>query len=137
MSLETGEDSLPSLMMSQRGPVTHPRNLRHCGSLPADEGPLAVPSHPLKVKPAGNAYASEANIKCATGLFFILPDELTVSILEYLGPTTLLQLGSTCKAFFAFSRLEELWKTLCIEYVFPFWLRSCFNYLLFLRPARA
>ena len=90
-----------------------------CGFPLADESPVAVPSHPLKVRPGGNAYIGEANIKLAAGLFFVLPDELIISILEYLGPTSLLQLGSTCKAMYAFSRLEELWKTLFIEYASP------------------
>ena len=84
-----------------------------------DESLVAVPSHPLKVKPAGNAYGSVENIKSAAGLFYRLPDELIVHILEYLGPTSLLQLGCTCKAMFAFSRLEEVWKTLFVEYASP------------------
>ena len=84
-----------------------------------DESPVVVPSHPLNVKPAGNAYVGHKNIKSAAGLFFILPDELIVNILEYLGPSSLLQLGSTCKALYAFSRLEEFWKTLFVEYGSP------------------
>ncbi len=90
-----------------------------CLSTFADESLVPVPSHPLKVKPAGNAYVGVRNIKSAAGLFSVLPDEIIVNILEYLGPTSLLQLGSTCKALYAFSRLEELWKTLFVEYASP------------------
>lgn len=90
-----------------------------CDISSADESPLSVRSHPLKVKPTGNAYVGVTNIKSAAGLFSILPDELILNILENLGPTSLLQLGSTCKALYAFSRLEELWKTLFIEYASP------------------
>ncbi len=84
----------------------------------ADERSIAVPSHPLKIKPAGNAFVGEEDIKSAAGLFLNLPEELIVNILEYLGPTSLLQLGSTCKTLNAFSRLEELWKAIFIEYAF-------------------
>ena len=105
--------------MSQGELVNHKKMSKSCGFAPVDESPVAVLSHPLKVKPAGNAYGGEANIKRAAGLFSILPDELIIIILEDLGPTSLLQLGSTCKAMYAFSRLEELWKTLFVEYASP------------------
>lgn len=75
----------------------------------------AVPLHPLGVKPAGNAYATNENTKSAAGLFATLPDELLVQILELLDAKTLLRIGCACKAIYAFSRLEDLWKTLCIE----------------------
>ena len=45
-----------------------------------------------------------------------LPDELIIQVLESLDATSLQCLGSTCKALYAFSRFEDLWKTLCIEY---------------------
>ena len=78
---------------------------------------LTVPSHPLRIKPAGNAYTATENIKLAVGPFFAaLPDEVLVQVLESLDAASLMRLGSTCKALYAFSRLEELWKTLCIEY---------------------
>ena len=78
-----------------------------------------VPSHPLGIKPAGNAYSATENIKLATGAFTALPDELIIQVLESLDAASLKRLGHTCKALYAFSRLEELWKTLCIEYEFP------------------
>ena len=79
---------------------------------------VIVPLHPLGVRPAGNAYTSRTNLKASTGLFSYLPDELLVALLEQLEPCDLVRLGSTCKALFAFSRHEELWKTIFISYVF-------------------
>ena len=78
---------------------------------------VAVPPHPLGVKPAGNAYTSSFNIKSATGSFAGLPDEIIVQILEYLDASSLLQLEATCKALYAFARFEDLWKSLFLEYV--------------------
>ena len=77
---------------------------------------ITVPSHPLGVKPTGNAYNATKNLKSATGVFVALPDELFVQVLEYLDASSLQKIGCTCKAMYAFSRLEDLWKTLCIEY---------------------
>ena len=45
-----------------------------------------------------------------------LPDEVIIQVLESLDATSLQCLGCTCKALYAFSRFEDLWKTLCIEY---------------------
>ena len=78
---------------------------------------VAIPPHPLGIKPAGNIYTSVYNLKAAAGYFACLPDELTVEILEYLDARNLLQVEATCKALYAFTRFEELWKTLFIEYV--------------------
>lgn len=80
---------------------------------------LIVPLHPLRIKPAGNAYTATENIKMAAGTFVTLPDELLIQVLELLDAASLKRLGCACKALYAFSRLEELWKTLCIEYAFP------------------
>lgn len=76
---------------------------------------LTVPSHPLGIKPAGNAYAASKNIRSAAGRFDSLPDELLVQILESLDAGSLRQVECTCKAVYAFARLEDLWKTLCTE----------------------
>lgn len=81
-----------------------------------DRHSLAVPSHPLSIKPAGNAYTATKNIKLAAGLFMDLPDELVIQVLESLDADSLKRLACTCKALYAFSRFEDLWKTLCIEY---------------------
>ena len=77
---------------------------------------VTVPSHPVGVKPTGNAYNATKNLKSATGFFIALPDELLVKVLEYLDASSLREIGCTSKAMYAFSRLEDLWKTLCIEY---------------------
>ena len=98
---------------------------------------LTVPSHPLRIKPAGNAYTATENIKLAAGLFMGLPDELIIQVLEPLDATSLKRLGCTCKALYAFSRLEDLWKTLCVEYELPspgqFLAPCCCNFHLELR----
>ena len=78
---------------------------------------VTVPTHPLGIKPAGNIYTSVYNLKSAAGYFAYLPDELIVEILEYLDGRSLLQLEATCKALYAFTRFEDLWRTLFIEYV--------------------
>jgi len=75
---------------------------------------MIVPLHPLGVRPAGNAYLSTKNLKDGAGLFSCLPDELIMSVLEYLEAEALLNVGETCKALYAFSRFDELWKTLFI-----------------------
>lgn len=85
---------------------------------------LTVPLHPLRIKPAGNAYTATENIKLAAGLFKGLPDELIIQVLEYLDAASLKELGCTCKALYAFTRLEELWKALCIEYGIPLFVLS-------------
>lgn len=79
---------------------------------------FAVPPHPLEIKPAGNAYTAAKNSKSAAGLFSNLADELIIQVLESLSGRLLLQLGATCKALYAFCMFDDLWKTLCIEYVF-------------------
>ena len=76
---------------------------------------VAVPSHPLGIKPSGNAYTANKNLKSAAGRFSLLPDEVLVQILEYLDAKSLREIECTCKALYAFSRLEDIWKTLCIE----------------------
>lgn len=80
---------------------------------------LIIPSHPLRIKPAGNLYTATENIKLAAGSFARLPDELIIQVLESLDAASLRRLGCLCKALYAFSRLEELWKTLCLEYEHP------------------
>lgn len=71
-----------------------------------------VPPHPLDVKPSGNAYAAEKNSKDASGLFAQLNDEVLMQILQCWDAVGLVTVGSTCKALYAFSRAEELWKEL-------------------------
>lgn len=83
----------------------------------AKEQPVAVPVHPLGVKPLGNSYTASANSKTKTGVFARLPDELVALLLESLKARDLRLLGASCKALYAFTRAEELWKALFIEYV--------------------
>ena len=83
---------------------------------PTGDDSVTVPSHPAGVKPTGNAYNATKNLKSATGSFVVLPDELLVQVLEFLDARSLKTIGCTCKAMYAFSRLEDIWKTLCTEY---------------------
>ncbi|UPX11841.1 uncharacterized protein EKO05_0002426 [Ascochyta rabiei] len=74
----------------------------------------AVPAHPLGIKPAGNAYTATENIKARCGSFARLPDELLNHILESFDADALVRLGSTCRALYAFTRLDELWRALFV-----------------------
>lgn len=75
----------------------------------------AIPCHPLGVKPSGNALLASWDLRMAIGTFRILPDELILILLEFLDGSALLSIGRTCKAFYAFTRAEELWKALFIR----------------------
>ncbi|KAJ5820217.1 hypothetical protein N7474_005808 [Penicillium riverlandense] len=75
----------------------------------------AIPSHPLGVKPTGNALLATWSLRDAIGPFKRLPDELILALLEYFDGPSLLRVGRTCKAFYAFTRAEELWKTLFVS----------------------
>ncbi|RAH66504.1 putative F-box and JmjC domain protein [Aspergillus aculeatinus CBS 121060] len=74
----------------------------------------AIPGHPLGVKPSGNALLATENLRDAIGVFNILPDELILMLLEQLDGPSLVRIGRTCKAFYAFTRAEELWKALFV-----------------------
>jgi hypothetical protein len=96
-----------------------------------EEVAIALPSHPLGIKPAGNAYTASENIKSRCGSFARLPDELLSHILDSFDADTLIRLGSTCRALYAFTRLDELWRALFVRYVpwlmlveSAFWSRS-------------
>ena len=71
--------------------------------------------HPLGIKPVGNAYTASHNLKTSAGMFSCLPDELWVSVFECLDHHALYKIGLTCKAIFAFSTFDDLWKTICIK----------------------
>ncbi|KAI9792586.1 MAG: hypothetical protein M1816_002106 [Peltula sp. TS41687] len=73
------------------------------------------PPHPLGIRPAGNAYTSKLNLRSATGFFCRLTDELVNEVLEYLDADSLNRTGCTCKALYAFSRSEDLWKALFLK----------------------
>ena len=81
----------------------------------------AVPPHPLAIKPVGNAYTATENLKTHCGSFARLPDELLNHIFESFDAEALTRLGSTCRALYAFTRLDELWRALFVRCVtFPF-----------------
>ncbi|KKK16609.1 hypothetical protein P175DRAFT_0519199 [Aspergillus ochraceoroseus IBT 24754] len=82
-----------------------------------DDSPAhdAIPGHPLGVKPSGNALLAAENLRDVIGTFNLLPDELVLVLLEYLDCPSLLKLGQTCKAFYAFTRAEDFWKTFFIR----------------------
>nr|POE49472.1 f-box protein [Quercus suber] len=80
-----------------------------------DQDSSLVRRHPLGVRPAGNALTATVNLKPASGSFAALPDELLAQFLEYLGAVDLLRLGGSCKALYAFTRNEELWRALFVE----------------------
>ncbi|KAJ6146036.1 hypothetical protein N7497_008018 [Penicillium chrysogenum] len=75
----------------------------------------AIPSHPLGVKPSGNALLATWSLRSAIGTFQHLPDELILLLLEGFDGPSLLSIGRTCKAFYAFTRAEELWKALFVR----------------------
>ena len=81
----------------------------------AEEESVTLRRHPLGVKPSGNAYTATEDLKDRCGDFRRLPDELIITLLEYLDASALIKLGSTCKALYAFSRAEELWKALFVR----------------------
>ncbi|PYH90893.1 F-box and JmjC domain protein [Aspergillus ellipticus CBS 707.79] len=76
--------------------------------------PDTIPGHPLGVKPSGNALLAAENLRDAIGVFNLLPDELISMLLEYLDGPSLVSVGRTCKAFYAFTRAEDLWKALFV-----------------------
>lgn len=89
-------------------------------NLEEDHPPIsvAISPHPLQIKPSGNAYTSASNLRdTSTGLFAVCSDELIIELLGYLDAEGLTLLEATSKGLYAFSRHEELWKALFIEYV--------------------
>lgn len=94
-----------------------PNSDSHLREPVAKGGKADLVAHPLAVKPLGNAFEATENIRSRCGSFTRLPDELIVQVLEFLDSRDLLVLGATCRAFFAFCRLDELWKSLYLEYV--------------------
>ena len=74
-----------------------------------------IPSHPLGVKPSGNAYSSTTNSKSSAGFFSRLPDELVLQLLETLKARELLALGPSCRFLYAFASYDELWRALFVE----------------------
>lgn len=92
---------------------------------PVEDISLTAPHHPLGIKPLGNAFTASRNIKSAAGLFSNISDEIVIQVLEFLHARSLLQLGATCKALYAFCHFDEHWKALFIRFVFFFMLFFC------------
>ncbi|KAI0022164.1 Clavaminate synthase-like protein [Xylariomycetidae sp. FL0641] len=83
-----------------------------------DDGAVgdSIPVHPNGVKPLGNQYfASGPNARLSTGVVGILPDEMILHLLEYLDADALRNIGFSCRFLYAFSQLDDLWKTLFLE----------------------
>jgi hypothetical protein len=83
----------------------------------SDEIEEHLPFHPLRIRPQGNSFTEcpRNYPRRCMGYFATLPDELLAHFLEYLEASTLLTLGSTCKALYAFTRVDDLWRSLFID----------------------
>ena len=77
-------------------------------------------SHPLGLKPSGNALTSNENARMSMGDFGRLPDEMVLMLLEWLDSASLLRLGASCRGFFAYTTTDQLWKDLFIQYADSF-----------------
>jgi hypothetical protein len=75
---------------------------------------LGIQRHPLGVRPSGNALTAEEGLRGHMGDFGCIPDELVLTLLEWLDENALLGLGSTCKALYAYTTYDQLWKDLWI-----------------------
>ncbi|KAI9728841.1 MAG: hypothetical protein M1834_007228 [Cirrosporium novae-zelandiae] len=76
-----------------------------------------IPAHPLGIKPSGNAYMDihHKQHHRSLGTFELLPHEILIQVLEFLNHSALSALGQTCKVLLAFTRQDDLWKTLFIR----------------------
>ena len=71
--------------------------------------------HPLGLKPSGNAFLADVNLCNALGYFESLPHELILTLLEWFDAELLKKIGATCRAFYAFSSYDQLWRDLWIN----------------------
>lgn len=101
------ETTLPPSSESSQSDVLHEPALA-C----VDYDSVAVPPHPLGIKPAGNAYGATKDIKSSAGNFATLPDGILAQVIDYLDAVALQQLQRTCKVLYAYASLEDLWKAL-------------------------
>ena len=74
-----------------------------------------VRPHPQGVRPSGNAVSVRSNAVSSMGFLAVLGDEILLSILSWLSIDDLRKLGSTCRALFAFTCHDELWKPLRLQ----------------------
>ena len=70
--------------------------------------------HPLGVRPSGNALTCDQNLQDAMGSWNRLPDATILLLLEWLDAKSLADLGNTCRAFFAYSTYDQLWRDLAL-----------------------
>lgn len=106
-SFEDSPRAAKRLKSADDRPVSHTRRAQGDSAI--------VRSHPLGIKPSGNAYTASVDLKGAAGSFGSLPDELLLQLLELFQAPELVAIGATCKALYAFSRAEELWRSLFVE----------------------
>ncbi|KAL8243742.1 hypothetical protein R6Q59_010000 [Mikania micrantha] len=71
--------------------------------------------HPLGVKPSGNALTSKTNLQMAMGSLAMLPDSIILLLFEFLDVPSLVNIGFTCRACFAYSTYDSLWRDLTIN----------------------
>lgn len=71
--------------------------------------------HPLGVKPSGNALTSRKSARDHMGKFAVLPDSLLLGFLEFLDQSSLISLGATCRAFYAYCSHDQLWRDIAIH----------------------
>lgn len=76
----------------------------------------SIPSHSLGIKPLGNRFLSDGpDARACVGTWAGLPDEILVMLLECFDKSALLNLGSTCRFFYAFCHSDDLWKSLFLQ----------------------
>lgn len=75
---------------------------------------VGIRPHPLGVRPSGNALDAKEDLRFRAGLFGRIPDELILTLLEWLDEDALLRLGSTCRALYGYSTYDGLWRDLWV-----------------------
>src|ERR1700761_1800483 len=114
--------SASTLLEPQGNPVETPYSNGVChDSTALDNVCTASTRHPLGVKPSGNALTLTAfhNAYHSMGLFRRLSDTLLLVVLEHLDHHGLVKLGSTCRALYAYSTYDQLWRDLAVDKVGP------------------
>ncbi len=107
---------MPSAVIDEQANIAHDNLESKAVTREYESESDYIPSHPLGVKPLGNQYLSGGvNARRSIGTWAILPDEMLSVVLEHLDKESLLTIGHTCKFFYAFSHLEELWKAIYLQ----------------------
>jgi hypothetical protein len=76
---------------------------------------VGIQPHQLGVRPSGNALTADEDLRSHAGLFSRIPDDLIISLLEWLDENALLSLGSTCRALYAYTTFDQLWREIAIS----------------------